>query len=61
MVKNVMLGGTVGGELATIKDVAEIAWGFAGFSTNALNGQSMIVSHGTAEWSSGVRGPGRMA
>lgn len=46
MVKNVMLGGTVDGELATIKDVAEIAWGFAGFPTNALNGQSMIVSHG---------------
>jgi 3-hydroxybutyrate dehydrogenase len=29
-----------------MEDVAEIAVLFAGFPTNALNGQSVVVSHG---------------
>ena len=46
VVKKVMLGQTVDGEFTTIDDVAEIAIFFAGFPTNALTGQSLIVSHG---------------
>ncbi len=46
VVKKVMLGQTVDGEFTTIDDVAEIALLFAGFQTNALTGQSIIVSHG---------------
>ena len=43
----VTIGGqTVDGEFTTIEDVAEIALIFAAFPTNALTGQSMIVSHG---------------
>ena len=44
--KNVMLGKTVDGEFTTIDDIAEVALFFAGFETNALNGQSLIASHG---------------
>jgi 3-hydroxybutyrate dehydrogenase len=46
VVKKIMLGDTVDGEFTTIDDVAEVALLFAGFETNALNGQSLVVSHG---------------
>ncbi len=46
VVKKVMLGQTVDGEFTTIDDVAEVALMFAGFETNALTGQSLVVSHG---------------
>lgn len=46
VIQNVMLGGTVDGEFTTVEDVAEVAHIFAAFPTNALTGQSMIVSHG---------------
>jgi 3-hydroxybutyrate dehydrogenase len=46
VVKRIMLGGTVDGTFTTIEDVAEVALLFAAFPTNALTGQSLIVSHG---------------
>ena len=46
VVKRVMLGETVDGEFTTVADVAEIALLFAAFPSNALTGQSLIVSHG---------------
>ncbi len=46
VVKRIMLGQTVDGEFTTIEDVAEVALFFAGFETNALTGQSLVVSHG---------------
>ncbi|WP_346900440.1 3-hydroxybutyrate dehydrogenase [uncultured Roseibium sp.] len=46
VVKNVMLGGTVDHEFTTVEDVAEVAHIFAAFPTNALTGQSLVVSHG---------------
>ncbi|WP_127103854.1 3-hydroxybutyrate dehydrogenase [Pararhodobacter zhoushanensis] len=46
VVSKVMLGGTVDTEFTTVADVAEIAWLFAAFPTNALTGQSLNVSHG---------------
>lgn len=46
VVKRVMLGGTVDGEFTTVEDVAEVAHVFAAFPTNALTGQSLVVSHG---------------
>jgi 3-hydroxybutyrate dehydrogenase len=46
VVKKIMLGGTVDHEFTTIEDVAEIAFLFAAFPTNALTGQSLVVSHG---------------
>ncbi len=46
VIKKVMLGQTVDGEFTTMADVAEIAVMFAGFQTNALTGQSLLVSHG---------------
>jgi len=46
VVKNVMLKETVDGEFTTVEDVAEVALFFAGFSSNALTGQSLVVSHG---------------
>jgi 3-hydroxybutyrate dehydrogenase len=44
--KNVMLKETVDGEFTTVQDVAEVALFFAAFPSNALTGQSLIVSHG---------------
>jgi 3-hydroxybutyrate dehydrogenase len=41
-----MLKDTVDGELTTIDDVAETALFLASFPTNALTGQSIVVSHG---------------
>jgi 3-hydroxybutyrate dehydrogenase len=46
VVKKVMLKDTVDGEFTTIDDVANVALMFAGFETNALSGQSLVVSHG---------------
>ena len=46
VVKNIMLKDTVDGEFTTLADVAQVALMFAAFSTNALTGQSLIVSHG---------------
>lgn len=46
VVKQVMLKNTVDGEFTTTHDVAELAVLFAGFETNALTGQALVVSHG---------------
>ena len=46
VVKKVMLKETVDGEFTTVGDVAELAVLFAAFPTNALTGQSVVVSHG---------------
>ena len=46
VIKNVMLKETVDGEFTTVQDVAETALFFAGFESNALTGQSLVVSHG---------------
>ena len=46
VVEKIMLGGTVDKEFTTVEDVAEIALLFASFPTNALTGQSLVVSHG---------------
>ena len=46
VIRNVMLKDTVDGEFTTVADVAEAALFFAAFPTNALTGQSLIVSHG---------------
>ena len=46
VIKKVMLKDTVDGEFTTVQDVAEIALLFASFPSNALTGQSLVVSHG---------------
>jgi 3-hydroxybutyrate dehydrogenase len=46
VIKNVMLKETVDGEFTTVDDVAETALFFASFASNALTGQSLVVSHG---------------
>jgi 3-hydroxybutyrate dehydrogenase len=46
VIKNVMLKETVDGEFTTVQDVADAAVFLAGFPTNALTGQSLVVSHG---------------
>ena len=46
VIRKVMLKDTVDGEFTTLQDVAEVALLFASFPTNALTGQSLIVSHG---------------
>jgi len=46
VVKNVMLKESVDGIFTTVEDVAEVALFFAAFGTNALTGQSLVVSHG---------------
>jgi 3-hydroxybutyrate dehydrogenase len=46
VVHNVMLRETVDGEFTTTDDVAAAALFFAAAKTNALTGQSLIVSHG---------------
>lgn len=46
VVRNIMLKDTVDGEFTTVQDVAEAALFFASFGSNALTGQSLIVSHG---------------
>ncbi|NLC61052.1 MAG: 3-hydroxybutyrate dehydrogenase [Gammaproteobacteria bacterium] len=46
VVKDIMLKDTVDGEFTTVDDVANVALTLAGFETNALTGQSIVVSHG---------------
>ena len=46
VIKKVMLKETVDGEFTTVEDVAETALFFAAFPSNALTGQSLVVSHG---------------
>lgn len=46
VIKNIMLKETVDGEFTTTQDVAEIAVFLAAFPSNALTGQSIVVSHG---------------
>jgi 3-hydroxybutyrate dehydrogenase len=46
VIKKVMLKDTVDGEFTTTQDVAEVALLFASFPSNALTGQSLVVSHG---------------
>jgi 3-hydroxybutyrate dehydrogenase len=46
VIKNVMLRETVDGEFTTVEDVAQLALMFAAFPSNALTGQSLVVSHG---------------
>ena len=48
VVKKIMLKETVDGEFTTVDDVAEVALLFASFPTNALTGQSLVVSHGSS-------------
>jgi 3-hydroxybutyrate dehydrogenase len=43
---NIMLKETVDGEFTTVDDVAETALFLASFGSNALTGQSIVVSHG---------------
>lgn len=46
VIKKIMLKETVDGEFTTTDDVAQTALFLASFPSNALTGQSMIVSHG---------------
>jgi len=46
VIKNVMLKETVDGEFTTVDDVAQATLFCAAFPTNAMTGQSFIVSHG---------------
>ena len=46
MIKKVMLKETVDGEFTTVDDVAQTALFLAAFPSNALTGQSLVVSHG---------------
>jgi 3-hydroxybutyrate dehydrogenase len=46
VVTNVMLKDTVDRAFTTVQDVAEAALFFASFGSNALTGQSLVVSHG---------------
>jgi 3-hydroxybutyrate dehydrogenase len=46
VVKKVMLKDTVDGEFTTTADVAEVAVFLASFPSNALTGQTVVVSHG---------------
>lgn len=46
VIRTVMLKDTVDGEFTTTADVAQVALMFASFPSNALTGQSLVVSHG---------------
>jgi 3-hydroxybutyrate dehydrogenase len=46
VIKNVMLKGTLDGQFTSVEEVAEAVLYFAGATSNALTGQSLIVSHG---------------
>jgi 3-hydroxybutyrate dehydrogenase len=46
VIRNVMLKETVDGEFTTTDDVADAVLFFAGARSNAMTGQSMVVSHG---------------
>jgi len=46
VIREVMLKETVDGQFTTTADVAAVALFFASFASNALTGQSLVVSHG---------------
>lgn len=46
VITDVMLRNTVDTEFTTLEDISETAVFFAAFPTNALTGQSIVVSHG---------------
>ncbi|ARN80374.1 3-hydroxybutyrate dehydrogenase [Methylocystis bryophila] len=46
VVKEIMLGETVDKQFTMVSDVADVALMLAAFKTNALTGESIIVSHG---------------
>jgi 3-hydroxybutyrate dehydrogenase len=46
VVKQIMLSETVDGQFTLVEDIAEVALMLAAFKTNALTGESIIVSHG---------------
>jgi 3-hydroxybutyrate dehydrogenase len=46
VVREIMLAETVDKEFTTVEDVAELALFLAAFETNALTGQSIVISHG---------------
>ncbi|MEO9188459.1 MAG: 3-hydroxybutyrate dehydrogenase, partial [Acetobacteraceae bacterium] len=46
VIRDVMLKETVDGEFTTVEDVASAALFFAAAKTNAMTGQSLVVSHG---------------
>jgi 3-hydroxybutyrate dehydrogenase len=46
VIKDVMLKDTVDGEFTTVEDVAEATLFCAAFPSNAMTGQSFVVSHG---------------
>lgn len=46
VIRKVMLKETVDGEFTTVQVVAEVALLSGGFESNALTGQSLVVSHG---------------
>ncbi len=46
VIRDVMLKDTVDGEFTTVEDVAAAALFLASFESNALTGQSLVVSHG---------------
>lgn len=46
VIENIMLKDTVDGQFTTTKDVAETALFFATFPSNALTGQSLLLTHG---------------
>ncbi|WP_028387737.1 3-hydroxybutyrate dehydrogenase [Legionella fairfieldensis] len=46
VIQKVMLKDTVDGKFTTVDDVAQTALFFASFGSNALTGQSLVVSHG---------------
>jgi 3-hydroxybutyrate dehydrogenase len=46
VIRDVMLKDTVDAQFTTVEDVAEVAVLFASFPSNALTGQSLVVSHG---------------
>lgn len=46
VIKEVMLGETVDKQFTMVEDIAEVALMLAAFKTNALTGESIIVSHG---------------
>ena len=48
VIRKIMLKDTVDGEFTGLQDVAQVALLFASFPTNALTGQSLVVSHGWA-------------
>lgn len=46
VISRIMLGETVDHEFTTVEDIAELAYLFATFPSNALTGQSVVASHG---------------